>query len=250
MWFKNNYMREFEVRRAIITPEKKDRPQFLFLGAHTDDDAMARLTAVLDDKGYGMTIGTMTDSAKYNTEDLIVPRWKEALTSGKVGGITEVRRMEAPDGSLTWHKDSGIWFAGELIDDIDPLAIITPHPLDPHRDHKAVYDIGAAVAGRRTPHYTTDTIYGVGKDGTKLVPDIYIQLTEEQAEKERNIYLANESQVTGLPEAEMWDVEAVLRMTQRRGEEKGFKESAVVFEAQVQQTNPIRDIFANAMSVR
>ncbi len=241
-------MREFEVRKAVINPNKRTRPQFLFLGAHTDDDAMAKLTAVLDQRGFGMTIGTMTDSAKYDNEDLVIPRWHEAIASGKIGGITEVHRLESPDGRLTRNKETGIWFAGNLIDDINPVAIITPHRLDPHPDHEAAFTIGRVVAGKRTPHYTTDTIYGVGKDGTLLVPDIYIELTEEQAKKERDIYLANDTQVDGLSEEEMWDVEAVLRMTERRGEERGFDNAAVAYEEQVIYENPIRDTFASTVS--
>ncbi len=236
-------MREFEIRQAIITPEKTDRPQFLFLGAHTDDDAMMKLTAVLDEEGFGLTIGTMTNSANYD-EDLIDTRWDEALRSGRVGGITAVHRMEAEDGSLRNYKDSGIWFAGNLIDDIEPVAIITPHSLDPHSDHEAAFQIGKAVAGDRTPHYTTDTIYGVGKDGSILVPDLYIPLSSRKAAFETAIYEANTSQMV-----DSQDVREVKRMTRRRGSEVGIDHAAVIFEARV-KTNPLREIFQGTLAKR
>lgn len=236
-------MREFEVKQAIIHPDKKDRPQFLFLGAHTDDDAMGKLTSVLDEGGFGLTIGTLTDSSNYDY-DLSNIRWQEAIDSGIKGGITEVHRMEAPDGSLRHYTDSGIWFAGNLIDEVEPVGIITPHEQDPHPDHETVFKIGKAVAGQRTPHYTTDTIYGIGKDGSRLNPDMYMELSPAQVAHENTIYLANRSQI--VPSK---DVKEVFNMTRRRGKEIGVKHAAVAFEARTVSENPLRDVFKGAVSL-
>lgn len=237
-------MREFEVRQAMITPRKVDHQQFLFLGGHTDDDAMAKLTAVLNANGYGLSIGTMTDSANY---DPMMPsiRWDEQIAAGEVGEVTEVRRMESPDGSLKHHIKQGIRFAGNFVDDIQPIAIITPHPLDTHPDHVAAFQIGKAVAAGRMTHYTTDTIYGIGRDRSLLVPDLYIPLSPTQAAFENTIYEANKSQMTDSP-----DVQAVKDMAQRRGREVGVDYAAVVFEKTIVHNSPIRDIFSGAVLLR
>src|SRR5260221_61702 len=98
-------MKEFATRHIVLDEEKRAWPQVLFLGAHTDDDAMFRLTVLLNEYGIGVTIATLTNSDArnlplYTPEELAEKRWKEVKASGKEGGVTEVWRLESPDGKL------------------------------------------------------------------------------------------------------------------------------------------------------
>ncbi len=238
---------EFSTRRQTLHPERTKWPQVMFLGAHTDDDAMFRLTNKLAEQKIGVTIATLTNSDARNIsgfthEQLAGERWKEAITSGVIGGVAEVRRLEVYDGLLHKYPRSGIAFAGEIIDEIQPIALVTLHPEDQHSDHRTAYDVGVAVAGNKTPLYTTDTVNGRDRKDHPLQPQLYIPLTEEIEEIERQTYLANRTQVTNLPSDEMVDVENVLSMTQRRGKESDTPLAAVLFKTGNTLENPIEEI--------
>ena len=246
-------MKEYEVRRAVINPDKQKLPQVMFLGGHTDDDAMFKLTAELGKRNIGVTIATLTNSdgrdlPRYQPEELAEVRWGEAITSGMTGGITEVRRIEIPDGRLKYNMEEGLSFAGNIIDEIKPIAIVTPHVLDPHIDHEMAYFVGEAVAGFRTPHYMTDTITGFSREGELLVPDFIIPISEESAQKEIDIYLANASQVEDIPEVEMADVQKVIAMTERHGQTINTKHAAALNSRWNTKENPLFEIFEDKIA--
>ncbi len=246
-------MKEFEIRSKVINSEKKKLPQVMFLGGHTDDDAMFKLSTELGKRNIGVTIATLTNSdgrnlPQYQPEELAQVRWDEAISSAQMGGITEVRRIEIQDGHLENYLQEGISFAGDLVDEVNPIAVVTPHALDPHKDHESAYRIGSAIVGVRTPHYMTDTITGFSRHGKLLTPDFYIPISEDSAQAEKAIYLANTSQVTDLPDDEMADVVAVLEMTERRGKTINVPHAAVLFEVNVQKSNPLYELFEDRIA--
>lgn len=240
-------MKEFAIRQEVLNLERAALPQVLFVGGHTDDDAMFRLTNALANRNIGVTIATLTDSgardlSKYTREELPDVRWGESIRSGKVGGVARVTRLESPDGKLQQHRQEGLAFVRDITEEIAPIAIVTLNRKDPHRDHSMTHEIGLAAAGRHTPLYSTDTIAGFDRYGKRLQPDLYIPLTEEIEQIEKRTYLENTSQVTDLPLDEMAEVQRVLDMTARRGREIGQAHSAVLFEAKNTSENPLAEI--------
>ncbi|MGI8419889.1 MAG: PIG-L deacetylase family protein [Candidatus Levyibacteriota bacterium] len=240
-------MKEFARRQKVIREDRRNWDQAVLIGGHTDDDAMFRLTNTLARQKIGVTILTLTNSdarnlPNYEPEQLAKVRWEEASASGVVAGITEVRRIEIPDGRLYQFPRQARDFVGNAIDEIRPIAIVTLHPRDPHTDHRATYRVGAEIAGKGLAHYTTDTITGLDLNGKPLQPDLYIPLTEEIEAIEEKSYMANSSQVEDLPPEEIVDVINVISMTARRGKDKGIPYAAVLFRANNTPHAPLESI--------
>lgn len=240
-------MKEFGTRHAVLDKERTGWQQVMFVGGHTDDDAMFRLTSSLAEQNIGVTIATLTNSGardpkRLDPDQLADTRWNEAMRAGRIGGVAQVKRLEAPDGKLRFYKSEAIAFISNLIDETTPMAVVTLHAEDTHTDHNTAHHVTLAVAGK-LPVYSTDTINGQGLGGRLLTPDIYIPLTKEIESIERQNYLANTSQVTDLPSDEMVDVDNVMDMTRRRGRERGTDYAAVLFEVKnTEKENPLADI--------
>lgn len=241
-------MKEFATRHVVLDKERTGWQQVMFIGGHTDDDAMFRLTSSLAKQKIGVTIATLTNSDardpnRLDPDQLVETRWNEALRSGRIGGVAQVKRLEAPDGRLRLYKSEAMVFTGDLIDEINPIAAVTLHAEDQHTDHSTSHEVTLAVAGKLLPVYSTDTINGLGLGGRPLTPDLYIPLTEEIEAIERQNYLANASQVTDLPPDEMVDVANVIDMTRRRGRERDEDYAAVLFEVKnTEAENPLAEI--------
>lgn len=249
-------MKEFATRHAVLNTERTQWKQVLFKGAHTDDEVMFRLTNLLAKHKIGVTIATGTDSGGrdlplYTREEQPEVRWEEALRSGAVSGVAQVRRKEAPDGRYREFKQEGMTFLRDTVDEIKPLAIVSMHSGDEHPDHRAAYDISRTVAENKIPFYSTDTITGFDRFGRPLQPSLYIPLTEEIEEIERQAFRENSSQFYGIPEEDIPDRDNVISMTERRAKDlnqEGIDYAAVLFEANNTKTSPLREIlvYANA----
>ncbi|MGH7203613.1 MAG: PIG-L deacetylase family protein [Candidatus Levyibacteriota bacterium] len=240
-------MKEFARRQEVIREDRRTWQQVAFVGGHTDDDAMFRLTNTLAQQNIGVTILTLTNSdarnlPNYEPEQLAKERWEEAIISGDIAGITEVRRIEIPDGKLSQFPQQAREFVGNAIDEIEPIALVTLHLGDPHTDHRETYSVGSSIAGRRLAHYTTDTITGLDLNGRVLHPDLYIPLTEEVEAIEQQTYIANSSQVENLPPEEKVDVDNVIYMTARRGKERKLPYAAVLYRANNSSGTPLESI--------
>lgn len=240
-------MKEFETRQFVLDKEKITWPQIVFWGAHIDDDAMFGLIGSLEEVGIGVTIATLTNSdarglTNYTPEELRERRWEvEAKAAGEEAHVAEIRMLAAPDSKLHLYEQDGKRFVHNVIEDIDPIAHVTTNSNDTHSDHAAAARIVRSVVGTRKNISMTDTITGLSKTGTVLLPDYFFPLTEVLADRRIRTYRKNTSQVTNIPPEQMRDVQRVIKMTERRGREIGVPHAAVLFDTRNTNSNPIRE---------
>jgi LmbE family N-acetylglucosaminyl deacetylase len=122
----------------------------LSVWAHPDDETYlaAGVMASATDRGQRVVCVSAT-AGEHGTGDpeawppgrlARVRRW-EAAAAMAVRGVTEHHILGLPDGGLAQHDEQGLGAVGQLLDDIEPDAILTfgPDGMTYHPDHIAVH---------------------------------------------------------------------------------------------------------------
>jgi LmbE family N-acetylglucosaminyl deacetylase len=196
----------------------------IIVEAHPDDAALAEgLDVKLARQGVGIVIVTFTDGgARFgpgNNEQLIAKRRKESIESARVSHAGMVINLGYPDGELSNVEPHAIETFSQIVSEINPDFVISPHEFDDHLDHASAYKIAKKAVNGSLPLYAMDTITRKTSFGQPVVPTHYFPLSQEEKQIRDNAYLAHESQVTNLPPEEMQAVHDVLDLPQKRGKE-------------------------------
>lgn len=238
-----------ELLHHVVDTRKLGAPRRgILVEAHADDRTMARVTAALAQQDIALTIVTLTDGSarnvpQYTPEQLTNVRWDESKAHAEIVNAAQVFQSDIPDGQLPRYLSDAKSILQGIMDTVKPDFVIAPHPEDQHQDHAAAYEVARAVVGDIIPLYATDTISGRDRMGRVVVPTHYIVLPRRTAQRENRGYLANMSQVSGIPPHEIRDVHAVLGMTRRRGKEMGIAHAAALIHTANTDRDPISSLF-------
>ena len=163
----------------------------LVFGAHHDDEiTMAGTIAKLSAMGVEVVVAIYTNGCegypRPEMRDTIVEmRRREAEECNKVLGISRRVYFDRPDMGLVNDKQT-LQDTIRLIREVQPDAIFTHGPEDPHRDHvntslistEACWHAGEPVAAQLGPFWKTPHLYYYKGVVTKRLPQIVIDVTE------------------------------------------------------------------------
>ena len=170
----------------------------LVIGAHPDDPETMCGGTMLKLKAMGtevvsvyLTSGEAGIKGKSHEEARTI-RQAEALQACKTMGVKAIF-LSQTDGNTEVNKERYAEMKA-LIEQEKPDMVITPWPIDSHRDHRVcailVYD------GWRQSGYSFDLYYGevmTGIQTQNFTPTLWVNITDYKAQKEK-AYMCHESQ--------------------------------------------------------
>ena len=149
----NNY---FENAKECAIAALPNKGAILIIAPHQDDESLGcgGAIALAIKAGYNVHVIFVTDgsqshpgSKKYPLDKLIALREKEAIAALSILGVkkSDIHFMRLPDGRLPCLSDSDFDHSAckmsNLLAKMKPAAVIVPWRRDPHKDHRATWEI-------------------------------------------------------------------------------------------------------------
>lgn len=159
----------------------------MIVGAHPDDAELGCGGAVAEWVQRGITVDFVvaTLDSPNGWE-----RSAEQHAAASLLGVNFVHGLRLPDGAVS--ETEVFRNVARLVQDWEPAYVITHHPEDSHRDHRAVAE-GVRAVCRRGP----SLLWMESPSSRGFQPNFYVPFDEEALEKAREAILAHASQ--GLP---------------------------------------------------
>lgn len=205
--FRNRFAHKFLIKiwrvthRTTIDIAPINKARVLVIAPHMDDETFACGGLLLLHKQQGSKIGVIfvTDSggsseSEDKRREVTKVRRKEALQVQEHLGFDWLAELNIPDGAAMRYESEIATKIKEQILQFKPDIVLTPTPIDNHRDHQATA-MGVARALNKSKFQGEVWSYEVW---STTWPNVVVDITRVQSEKLQLIAMY-ESQLIGMP---------------------------------------------------
>lgn len=211
----------------------------LIIVAHPDDEVlgMGGTIAKYVSSGYEVALLIVTDGSTSQYKDdpqlkeILENKKKETRIAADILGITRVYYGGQPDMKLDMTEHTAVNAAIEaVIDEFDPDVVYTHFEGDVNKDHQCVYQ-SALVACRPIPGQKIKELYSFSvpsstewspqNSKTVFVPNIYVDIDGDYAEKKYGAMAAYETELREYPHPR--SIEALKILDKSVGLQVGLK---------------------------